>query len=180
MARMKRPVWIVAGLVVLAALVAYLALRQPSENVVINFLDAFDQSVERRPNGASFDVVDVTLAGETKRAFKPPANSRIAWSVTIPENAFLVGSAALSEEAWTTKGDGVVFRASLNDDEVLNIVVDPYGDPAARRWQDFEVDLSEFAGETMNVFLKTFASPPGRNNTEGDMPVWGEPRIVTR
>jgi hypothetical protein len=32
----------------------------------------------------------------------------------------------------------------------------------------------------MNVYLKTFASPPGANDTNGDMPVWGEPRIVTR
>lgn len=177
---MKRPVWIVAGIVVLGVLVLWLALRRPSENVVINFVDEIAQTTERRPADGTFDVGEVTLDGETRRVIRAPANGRIAWSVTIPENAFLVGSAALAEEAWTTKGDGVVFRASLNDDEVLNIVVDPFGEPSARRWQDFEVDLSEFAGETMNVFLKTFASPPGRNNTDGDLPLWGEPRIITR
>jgi hypothetical protein len=177
---MKRPVWIVAGIVVLGALVAWLVLRRPSENVVISFADAFEQTVERRPTEAAFNVGDVSLAGETRRALRIPGSSRVAWSVTIPENAFLVGSAALTEDAWTTKGDGVVFRISLNDDEVLNMVVDPFGDPSARRWHDFEIDLGEFAGETMNVFLKTFPSPPGRNNTNGDAPVWGEPRIVTR
>jgi hypothetical protein len=68
----------------------------------------------------------------------------------------------------------------MNDDEVLNMPIDPFGDPGARRWNDFEIDLSEFAGETMNVFLKTFPSPPASSDTNGDMPVWGEPRIITR
>jgi hypothetical protein len=177
MAAMKRPVWIIAGVVVLGALVAWLALRQPSENIVVNFIDAFPEAVEKRPEGAdTFTVTDVTLAGVTKRAIVAKNPSRIAWSVTIPENARLVLSAGIREEGWTMAGDGVSFRASLNDDEVLNLLVDPYGDPSARGWQDVEVDLSEFAGETMNVFLKTFT---GRT-PQGDLPVWGEPRIITR
>lgn len=180
MAAMKRSVWIVAGVVVLAALVLYLAFRGESENVVVSFVDKFAESVERRPVNAEFSVADVTLAGETKRAIAAPSASRIAWTVTIPENAHLVVSGGLREEAWTQKGDGVVFRISMNDDEVLNTVVDPFGDPSARRWHDFDIDLSEFAGETLNVFLKTFPSPPGSNDTNGDLPVWGEPRIVIR
>jgi hypothetical protein len=181
MARMKRPVWIFAGVLVLAGLVAYLALRPVSEHVVVNFIDAFDEAVERRPVGDdTFTVGEATLAGVTKRAIRAKNPSRIAWTVTIPDNAWLVVSAGIAEEAWTVAGDGVAFRISLNDDEVLNMLVDAYSDPSVRRWNDYEVDLSEFAGETMNVFLKTFASPPGANNTDGDLPIWGEPRIVTR
>jgi len=147
---------------------------------VVSFVDDFAQAVEKRPTNATISVSDVTLAGQTKRAIVAPGSSRIAWTVTIPEHAWLLVSGGLREEAWTTKGDGVVFRISMNDDEVLNMVIDPFGDTAARRWNDFEIDLSEFAGETMNVFLKTFPSPPGSNDTNGDMPVWGEPRIITR
>ena len=180
MAPMKRSVWIVAGIVVLAGLVLWLAFRGESENVVVNFVDDFGQAVEKRPVDASFSVSDVTLAGQTKRAIVTPSPSRIAWTVTIPENARLLVSGGVREEAWTTKGDGVVFRISMNDDEVLNMVIDPFGDPSARKWNDFEIDLSEFAGETVNVFLKTFASPPGSSDANGDQPVWGEPRIITR
>jgi hypothetical protein len=180
MSAMKRPVWIVAGIVVLGGLIAWLAFRGESENVVVNFVDDFAQAVEKRPTNATISVSDVTLAGQTKRAIVAPGSSRIAWTVTIPEHAWLLVSGGLREEAWTTKGDGVVFRISMNDDEVLNMAIDPFGDTAARRWNDFEIDLSEFAGETMNVFLKTFPSPPGSNDTNGDMPVWGEPRIITR
>jgi hypothetical protein len=177
MAAMKRPVWIVAGVVVLGALVLWLALREPSENVVVSFVDSFPEAVEKRPDAPdTFTISDVTLAGVTKRAIVAKNPSRIAWSVTIPENARLVLSAGIREEGWTVARDGVSFRASLNDDEVLNLLVDAYGDASARRWHDVEVDLSEFAGETMNVFLKTFT---GRT-ADGDLPVWGEPRIVTR
>jgi hypothetical protein len=175
MAPMKRSVWIIA-VVVLVALVAWLMLRRGSEDVAVNFIDDFAEAVEKRPTDAPFTVVDATLAGQTKRAITVPSPSRIAWSVTIPDNAWLLVSAGLTEDAWTTAGDGVSFRISLNDDEVLNMLLDPYGDAAVRRWNDFEVDLSEFAGETVNLYLKTFTG----GTREGDKPVWGEPRIITR
>ena len=180
MTPMKRSVWIVAGIVVLAGLVIWLAFRSESENVVVNFVDDFGQAVEKRPVDANIVVSDVTLAGQSKRSISAPSASRIAWSVTVPENARLLVSLGLREEAWTTKGDGVVFRVSMNDDEVMNMVIDPFGDPSFRKWNDFEIDLTEFAGETVNLFLKTFPSPPGANDSNGDQPVWGEPRIVTR
>jgi hypothetical protein len=177
MTAMKRSVWIVAGIIVLGGLVAWLAFRGESENVVINFVDAFGQAVEKRPPGDdTFTISDVTLAGTTRRAIVTKNPSRIAWSVTVPENAWLVVSAGVKEEGWTVAGDGVSFRISMNDDEVLNQLIDPYADTSERRWNDFEIDLSEFAGETMNLYLKTFTG----GNTDGDLPVWGEPRIVTR
>jgi hypothetical protein len=177
---MKRSVWIGAGIVVLAVLVLWLLFRGGSENVVVNFVDNFDESVERRPVSATFSVENITIAGQTKRAIVAPGASRIAWTVTIPENAWLLVSGALKEEAWTTKGDGVLMHVSMNDDQVMSMVIDPFGDPAQRKWNDFEIDLTEFAGETLNVFLKTNPSSRGANNSDGDMPVWGEPRIITR
>ena len=180
MTSMKRSVWIATGVVVLAGLVLWIAFRGESENVVVSFVDDFGQAIEKRPVDANIAVSDVTLAGQSKRAISAPGSSRIAWSVTIPENARLLVSLGLREEAWTTKGDGVVFRISMNDDEVMNMVIDPFGDPSFRKWNDFEIDLSEFSGETLNVFLKTFPSPPGANDSNGDHAVWGEPRLITR
>jgi hypothetical protein len=176
MTPMKRPVWIVAGIVVLGGLIAWLAFRGESENVVVNFVDDLAQAIEKRPTDDTFSVADVTIAGTTKRSIVTKNPSRIAWSVTVPENAWLIVSAGVQEEGWKTAGDGVSFRISMNDDEVLHTVIDPYGDPSDRQWNDLEIDLSEFAGETMNVFLKTF---PGKN-ADGDLPAWGEPRIITR
>jgi hypothetical protein len=163
--------------------VGYFVLRPQQENVVVDLIADFPNAFEKRPVPEVFSFVDATIAGETKRAIATKDSSRIAWRVTVPENAWISLSAGLTEDAWTIEGDGVLFRVSVHDDELLNVVINPYADPSARKWQDFMLDLSEYAGETVGIYLKTNASPPvppGQNNKNGDFAVWGNPRIVTR
>jgi hypothetical protein len=179
MARMKRSSWIIAGAVAaVVAVLAWVLLRPRPERVTIDLIDQFPNAVEKRPTPDVFSIVNATLAGQEKRAIFVKVSSRIAWKVTVPRNAWLDVSAGLLEDGWTTPGDGVLFRVSANDDELLNVDINPYGNPADRRWQDFMLDLSEYAGETVNIFLKTNAGTPGHNDTNGDLAVWGEPRIV--
>lgn len=177
---MKRSAWVIVCVVALVGLVAWLVLRPKSENVAVDLLAQFSNAVEKRPSADVFSIIDASLAGVDKRAIFTKDSSRIAWNVTIPDNAWLYVSAGLTEQAWTVSGDGVLFRISVNDDELLNVVINPYRDASMRKWQDFQIDLSEFAGQNVNVFLKTNASPPGPTNTNGDFAVWGAPRIVTR
>ena len=43
------------------------------------------------------------------------------------------------------------------------------------------LDLSEYSGETVDLFLNTNNSPPShpqRDDPNGDLAVWGDPRIV--
>jgi hypothetical protein len=176
MARMKRSVWILASVVVLVLVVAWLIFRQKPEHVVVDLIEQFPQAVEKRPTPEVFSIIDSTLAGESKRAILAKQPSRIAWSVTLPDHAWLRLSLGLTEEAWTVPGSGVQFRVTVFDDERLNVVIDPFKDPSARRWQDFELDLSEYAGENVRVFLKTFAAP----GINGNLAVFGAPRIITR
>jgi hypothetical protein len=45
------------------------------------------------------------------------------------------------------------------------------------------VDLSEYSGETIELFFNTNASPPsppGRDDRSGDLALWGAPRVVAR
>lgn len=177
---MKRSVWVIGSVVLLVGLVAWLVLRPKSENVAIDLVAQFPSAVEKRPAPETFSLIDATVAGVTKRAIYTKDSSRIAWNVTMPDNAWLLVSAALTEEAWPVEGDGVLFRISANDNELLNVVINPFRDPSVRKWQDFQIDLSEFAGQNLNLFLKTNASASGRANTSGDFAVWGNPRIVTR
>ena len=178
MAPMKRSAWILASVVVLVGLVAWLVLRPRSENVVLDLVEAFPQAVEKRPTDEVFSIIDATLAGETKRAIQTKQASRVAWSVTVPDDGWLIFSAGLTEEAWKTPGNGVQFRVSIFDDEILNVVINPFEDASARRWQDFELDLSEYAGENVKIFLKTF--PGAGGDDRGDFAVWGNPRVVTK
>mgnify|MGYP003383463298 CR=1 FL=1 len=177
---MKRSVWVIGSVVVLVGLVAWLVLRPRSEHVAVDLLGQFPSAVEKRPTPETFSLIDATVAGVTKRAIYTKDSSRIAWNVTMPDNAWLLVSAALTEQAWTVEGDGVLFRISANDNELLNLVLNPFRDASVRKWQDFQIDLSEFAGQNLNLFLKTNASVSGAPNTNGDFAVWGNPRIVTR
>ncbi|MCC7008791.1 MAG: hypothetical protein IT184_08240 [Acidobacteria bacterium] len=177
---MKRSGWVLIGVLVLTAVVGWLVLRRSSENVVLDLASSFGQAVEVRPAPEAFSVAETTIAGVAKPAILTKENTRVAWSVTVPDRAWLHLSAAVQEPAWTTAGDGVVFRVSINDDELLNVVVNPYGDESQRKWQDYALDLSEFAGEQVRVYLKTNTSVPGKNNADGDLGAWGAPRIVTR
>jgi hypothetical protein len=107
--------------------------------------------------------------------------------VAVPENGEFKTSLGLLESAWTTPGDGVLFRVLLGaggpPEEILNIVINPFGNPGDRQWHDVTLDLSEYAGETVDLFLNTNNSPPShpqRDDPSGDLAVWGDPRLVTK
>jgi hypothetical protein len=184
---MKRPAWIGIG-VVAALLIGWLVLRPDSgETVAVDLLEEFPKVTHKRPTPESFSVVAATIGGETKQAILIKDASRIIFPVTVPENGELRVSLGLLEEGWTVEGDGVLFRvlvaAGGDPEEILNLLINPYANPADRAWHDLSLDLSEFAGETINVYFNTNNSPPMRppvDNRNGDLAVWGAPRIVSR
>jgi hypothetical protein len=107
--------------------------------------------------------------------------------VQVPDNGELRVGLGLQEEAWTIQGDGVLFRiliaAGGPPEEVLNLVINPFGNPNDRVWHDISIDLSEYAGETIELFFNTNASPPARppvNDTNGDLALWGAPGVYAR
>ncbi len=184
---MKRPIWLIAGIVI-AVLIAWFALRSGGpERVVVNLIDQFPSAKAKRPSADVFSIVDATIDNVTKRAILVKDPSRLVYEVTLPDDAELKVSLGLLPEAWTTKGDGVLFRILLGaggaPEEILSLQVNPYENPGDRRWSDITLDLSEYAGETVDLFFNTNSSPPARpprDDRNGDLAVWGAPRIVSR
>jgi hypothetical protein len=184
---MKRPVWLLIG-VVLAVGVAWFALRLGGGGSLrVDLVEQFASAKDKRPNPETFEVVDATLAGDTRRAILAKGSSRLVYSVQVPNDGELRVGIGLLESAWTTQGDGVLFRILIGaggpQEEVLNIVVNPFGNPNDRSWHDLSIDLSEYAGETIDLFLNTNASPPSQppvNDTNGDLAVWGAPGVYAR
>ena len=159
---------------------------------VTNLLDTIAQA-ERRPFGAAFDVVPVTLQGETHAAVATPGASRITWELRLPDRAVLQVLVALKQEAWTTEGDGVLFRVGIAEgrthEDLLTRVVNPYAQPDDRRWIPLTIDLGPYSGFKWSLFyhprdliwrivLNTNAGLPGSTDSRGDLPLWGEPRIL--
>lgn len=187
---MKSYRWpIIIAVIVLGGLAAWY-FRSGGESVRIDLVQEFPNAKGKQPTPDVFSVVDAKLAGESRRAISVNTASRITWHETVPDNAMLKVSLGLKEEAWTVQGDGVFFQIGVSDgktyEALLNLTVDPFANQSDRRWQDLTIDLSQYAGESVDLIFNTRASPapppgqPGRNDTAGDMALWGAPRVVVR
>src|SRR5690606_37717542 len=163
-ARMNRTIWLLAGVVAIVVVI-WLALRPSGEPVVaLDLIDQFDQAVDKRPTPETFEVIEATLGGVTKRAIYAKDQSRIVFRAEVPPNGELRVSLGLLEEGWTMPGDGVLFRVLLGagapPEPIYSIIYDPFGNPGDRGWHDVALDLSEYAGETVDLFFNTNASGP--------------------
>ena len=89
----------------------------------------------------------------------------------------------LKEEAWPKGTDGVYFRVGVSHGGIYKDLVarnvDPYRVEGDRGWIPFSVDLTEYAGQTVEVIFNTQPSIPGIvANDLYDFAVFGAPRIV--
>jgi hypothetical protein len=164
-----------------------LTIGRGHEKLAINLIDAFPNAVKRsavQPPDQAFSIIDATVDHETKRAIFTPGAGRVTWHVTVPDNAWISVSVALKEEAWTQPGDGVQFRVGVSDGhnytDLVKILVDPLDNASDRRWNNVTLDLSPYAGETVDVIFNTDPGLPGHNDVRNDLALWGDPRIVVR
>ena len=182
---------IVGGLVLVLLVVAWFLFRSRSaDNVAIDLVAQFATAKDKRPNPDVFEVVDASLAGERMKAIYAKQPSRIVYSLTVPQDAWLKVSLGLKEEAWTMQGDGVLFligaSVGQNWSELFSLVVNPFGNPSDKGWKEITVDLSPYAGQTMDLVFNTYSSPgpspgqPPKDDRNGDMALWGNPRVVVR
>jgi hypothetical protein len=177
---------LVAAIVLALGVAGYLYLRSGRENVAIDLVKEFSTAKDRRPNPQAFSIIEAKIGGETKPAIftKDLAGTRIIWHETIPDNAWLKVNLGLLEEAWTVQGDGVLFRVGISDgknyEDLLSVTVNPFANPGDKRWTDVTLDLSQYAGEAVDVIFNTNSSSPGHDDRNGDLAVWGAPRIIVR
>ncbi|MFN7975840.1 MAG: glycosyltransferase family 39 protein [Acidobacteriota bacterium] len=103
----------------------------------------------------------------------------VDYRVTIPPRAVLRTGLSLFEEVWDKGGRGVVFEVAASDGPsergLLSKLVDPFHVPEHRRWLDYEIDLSRYAGREVTLSLRT-GTPVDTN--EYAWAGFGGPRIV--
>jgi hypothetical protein len=181
----NRSALIALGVIVVLVLGWWL-LRRGGDGGAMDLMARFD-TAERRPDAGLFTVEDVTINGETKKSIvvAPTVGSRIIYKVRVPDDGWLRVSMALKPEAWTAEGDGARFMVLVSDgrasDELFTQDINPFGNPADRKWTPVMVDLSAYAGEEVDVIFNTFASPPRKvGDIRNDILVWGAPEIVVR
>lgn len=131
----------------------------------------------------------VTGAQDTRRVlFEHPPElgiTELIYTVPVPENGALQFAIALSPEVWSPdKGDGASFEVYVADPAAGQAgqpafvrYINPKHVPSDRRWRSFLVDLSPWAGRTVNLSLVT--SPGRTGDWSFDWAGWAEPRLVS-
>jgi len=117
----------------------------------------------------------------------PPESGKveIIYRVTVPEAGALRFAIALSPEVWSPeKGDGASFQVYVAEPDtsqegqfVFVRYINPKHNPSDRRWRNFLVDLSPWAGRTVNLSFITAAGPAG--DWAFDWAGWAELQIVS-
>jgi hypothetical protein len=180
---MARYRWLLLGaLAGVVVLVAWWWMSTRAGTMAIDLVERFP-SAARRPTPDVFSVQDIGLGGVRKPSIAVAQASRITWTEQIPAGAWLDVSLGLHEEAWSRPGDGVLFRVGVSRagvyEELISLVVNPFANAADRQWYPLLLDLSPWAGETIEIIFNTNAGA-GSNNTDNDLAVWGAPRVVVR
>ncbi len=182
---MKRT-WLIVVVAVIVGVAGYWWVQPRGDDGSIDLVAAFRAAEKRTPidPAAAFSMDPQTIKGETKPSIYAHPPSRIIFhDITIPPHARLELFLGLKEEAWPKGTDGVYFRVGVSKGEIYKDLVarnvDPFRVEGDRGWIPFSVDLTEYAGQTVNVIFNTHPSIPGREpNGLYDYAVFGSPRIV--
>jgi hypothetical protein len=109
----------------------------------------------------------------------------IIYQVQVPQDGAIRFAIALSPDVWSPeKGDGATFSVFVvqpdnpADGEIIFVrYINPKSNPNDRRWRNFLVDLSPWAGSTINLSLITEAGPAG--NWAYDWAGWSDLQVVS-
>jgi hypothetical protein len=150
----------------------------------VDLIATFPQAI-KQPAGGTFEVVDASLNGETKKAIFTQAPTRITWRVKIPDDAWLRVDVGMKPEAWQAENEGAYFFVMVSDgrnsEQLFSQHVHPFGNQADRKWMPAFVDLSAYAGEEVDVIFNIRAGRDGRSqNFTNVLGLWGAPAIVIR
>jgi hypothetical protein len=117
----------------------------------------------------------------------PPESGKaeIIYRVDLPESSALRFSIALSPEVWTPEmGDGASFQIYILDTQspangefVFVRYINPKMNPSDQRWRNYLIDLSPWAGKSVEIQLITEAGPNG--DWSFDWAGWSDLQIVT-
>jgi hypothetical protein len=96
----------------------------------------------------------------------------------------------MKPQSWTMQGNGVIFQIGVSNgktyEELLRLHVNPFTEPGDRQWKDLTLDLSPYSGQAVDLIFNNLSGPdppagqPFTDDRNGDLPLWGAPRVVTK
>ncbi|MBX3010601.1 MAG: hypothetical protein KF832_03800 [Caldilineaceae bacterium] len=118
--------------------------------------------------------------GDERPVIFAHAPTEVTWNLTLPPTAtFLWLSPALDPVAWGWGGDGVTFtviiRHQQGEEQLWSRHLSPT-EPADLDWQEIQLDLSPYAGQSVTLLLVT--TPGMADNNAADRAGWGMPWLM--
>lgn len=114
--------------------------------------------------------------------FQHPTTRIVYNDIEILRSSTLNFGIGIDPQVWSAdRGDGVDFEILVQDTSshqmrVFEQYIDPKNNSTDRHWFDVQVDLSQFAGQTVDVHFIT--NPGPANNSDYDWAVWSNPVLV--
>jgi hypothetical protein len=138
----------------------------------------------------SWSIQDPITLQADKRAvlFEDPSGTgkkEIIYRITVPEGGALRFAIAISPEVWSPeKGNGAQFEVFVTPPGnpaagkfIFSRYINPKLNPSDRRWRNFLVDLSPWAGQTINLSVISEQGP--ENDSTFDWAGWSDLQIVS-
>jgi len=169
------------SLLAVMVLIAFGCTESPSGyDLTSMFNQAHKSTPIADPKGVFYTIESLKLAGLSRKAIFQHPPSTITYSIKVTKGRPVFrASLGMTPDSWDKAGDGVEFVVAVEvrgeQRELFRRYIDPKGDPALRRWNDIEVDLSAYAGKEVKLSLITGPGPKG--DPYYDWAVWGAPRI---
>jgi hypothetical protein len=162
----------------------YVIRLQHLGRVVTDFLKNMPSANVSAPSPSHVRSVVLSLAGDERRGIYQHPPSRMVFPLQIPKgDVVLRFGLGLMPEAWG-KSDGVLYLVSVvrqrNVERLFSFVLDPTGVPEHRRWVDFEINISRFGGQVVELVFETRAGPVSSSTLGTDWAVWAEPLLFSK
>lgn len=135
-----------------------------------------------------YDKVSLTsfkIAGLSKKVlFQHPPSERLPYKTIISDNTNILRFAVgMNPESYTRKvcGDGVEFvleirKAGGSTEKLFSKYIDPKTNISDRKWHEYEIDLSRFAGQEIELLFTTAPGP--KEDDKCDWAGWGDIEFV--
>lgn len=135
--------------------------------------------IAMRPAGGQ--VEELSIDGVTQKALSIGEPGQMAWTVTVPSGGWLRANLGVRQEAWSHEGTTLVFVVSVEQDgvnsELLRTPIDPFANAPDRQWVPVLLDLSAWAGQTVDLILAAHRAQTDAN-VSLSAALWGTPAVV--
>jgi len=125
-----------------------------------DFFEKLPQAKKRAPGPQYVGATLVRVHRDVRPAILIHPNAEVGYRLAVRPNSKLSFAITTSPDDWERHGSGVRFQVEArwglwNKKELFAREIDPRARKEHRAWFDCQVDLSEFAGQTIELIFRT-------------------------